>query len=171
MTDYKKKKIRKLAKEYAELIKNPQNFTSRKVGKNTAGLLSTKYSYSGNDYRVTNGHVIIATRRKKTVKIKGDKLMFKYADGRTETIYTRAKGVTLLEQISKMREPKLKSGERWGIKIGDHTVFSKSLQNSLKELVEASKGHGSFGGAIRSGQAELVKVHFPGLEDDEEVEE
>lgn len=144
MTDYKKRIIRKLTKEYSEVIAHPQHFKIRKVGKATGSLMRA----SG--YKVVNDRAVLPAVSKYTnkgrvgfesVTVSKNKVVTVYSD-RTETVYLSS-AKDFLKTIDRLLEREDlgeddDEGVFWAFKVGDRNTFI----NSHKSLSLLLFGYG-----------------------------
>ena len=143
LTDYKKRIIRRRAKDYPELIAHPEKFQSRKYSKEKAAkLLDAGYSGIGQHilmpYRGKGKEPFSSTLGQKVV---GDKVIIDRGN-RIETVYlnTGRDFLKTVERLIAKEEAMRENGEEydketyWAFKVGDNNTFLK-LQGSLDGLM------------------------------------
>jgi hypothetical protein len=160
LTDYKKKVIKKKAKEWRALIDYPDSFTTRKVSEATAKLLID------GGYRVERGRAIIPTRNGKKLKIDGRKGQLRFertnSQGETtiETVYLSS-GPNFLKRLEKLatEDGTLEPNEQWALKVGDNNTFL-TTHPSLDQLMRYGSTLNLTDPNARDFVS-LVKVKFP----------
>lgn len=153
MTDYKKRIIRKREKEYREVIKFPEKFTSRKYSKEKASkLLDAGYSGKGQYVLIPNrgGTTARTTVGKETITIdRGDRI---------ETVYLST-GKNFLKNLQRKFDKPLGKGEYWAFKVGDNNTFLNNHNKDLRQLMRYGESI-NFTNPDAKNYVHLVKVQY-----------
>ena len=134
LTDYKKRVISQLSKDYPELIKHPDRFTSRKYKPETAQKL-----YDAG-YSMHKNRVLLPNRINKSgkgsptlsTKVKDNKLIIDRGN-RIETVYLNS-GPDFLKMIERRMDEVLPYDEYWALKVGDNNTFLKNHTQTINAL-------------------------------------
>jgi hypothetical protein len=134
LTDYKKRKIRTISKQFAKVIEKPSNFSMRTIGEKSAkALMSSGYKAiktGRNKYRIA-----LPARGVEKQSIENGKLTI-YRLRRKEEIFFTG-GLDTLKQLSESldKEP-LKENQYWTLKVGDKMSFISAPFKSVQETAE-----------------------------------
>ena len=139
LTDYKKRIIRKLQREYSDILDRPQDYQIRKVSEKTRKLAEAA------GYRSVRDRLIIPARKKKTsegtigfesVSISRKMIVTRYSD-RTETVYLSS-APDFLKTVDRLLAQEEEFGDEdgvfWAFKIGESNTFINS-KKTLEELL------------------------------------
>ncbi len=159
--------ITKQSNKYAQLIRRPEDFAIKRVGKSSREILKK----SG--YAIEGNKAIIPAKGAK-VRVKGGALEF-VRPHQTERVILKG-GPDFLRQVEKLYSKKLKRNQAWALKIGDSPTIN-TLRPDLRELIAYARTL-NFHSPSGSNHVSLVlvTVNGPGLighasEDDEDSDE